>query len=72
MWLFVNDFKYGQMIYSCKAFFIMSMNLSLLPQNKAPFGLDLLVKNFIAHKYVLTIRPLSSEIKGTMLKKSSR
>ena len=47
---FANDFKLRQIIYRWKAFFIMSMNLKLLPQNKVSFGSDPLAKFFLLHK----------------------
>ena len=49
------------------------MNSRLLPQNKALFGSDPLAKFVIfVQKYVLTIRPLSSETDSTILKKELR
>ena len=63
---FVHDFKHRQIIYRWKAFFITSMNLSV-PQNKAPFGLDLLAKFFIfSQKYMSTIRAFSSGTEDTI------
>ena len=50
MWLFTNDTKHKQIIYRWKVFFITSLNSRSLPQNKALFGSDLLVKFMILHK----------------------
>ena len=50
MWLFCKCFKHRQIIYRWKVFFVMILNLGSLSQNKAPFGLDLLVKFLFLHR----------------------
>ena len=44
MTFFANNFKHRQFIYFGKAFFVTSMNSGSLPQNKALFSSDLVVK----------------------------
>ena len=66
MWLFANDFKH--IIYHWKIFFSTSMNSRLLPQNKAPFRLDQLVKCVVTTwKNVSTIRAFSPWTKDTIV-----
>ena len=49
------------------------MNSRLLPQNKIPFGLDLLAKFIVfAHKCTLEIRILLSRTEGTIVRRLSR
>ena len=69
---FTNGTKHRQIIYRWKAFFVTSMNLGSLPQNKALFGSDLFAKFLFARKYVPMIRALSSGNEDTILKRSSR
>ena len=70
MWLFANDFKHRQIIYGWKVFFITSMNLESLSQNKVSFGSDPHVKFVIfAQKYVPTVRALSTWTEDTILNK---
>ena len=68
MWLFANDLNYRKIIFRWKGFFITSMNSGSLPQNKTPFGSDLLVKFLIARKCVPTIQILLSETEDTIFK----
>ena len=73
MWLFfVNDSKYRHNIYRWKSFFAMIKNSRSLPQNKASFGSDLLAKFcYFVRKSVLMIAALSSQMDGTISKRSS-
>ena len=72
MWLFVNEFKHRQIIYRWKAFFVISINSRLLPQNKAPFGSYQLAKFLFAWKHVPMIQSLSSKNEETIVKKELR
>ena len=70
---FANDSKHRHSIYRWNSFFVTSIDSRLLPQNKVPFGLDLLAKFcHFARKNISMIRALSFLTEGTIRIKRPR
>ena len=70
MWLFVNYSKHGHIIYYWKLFFVTSMDLRSLPQNKPPFVGDQLIKFcHFSWESVLAIWLFSLWTEGTIVKR---